>query len=69
MSGIPKQLRQAVRLRQRAIHELLLLAQCGLSAPLGRVVVLSRRIADLDRYITNRQWLVRAGFDPIAMGM
>lgn len=65
MSGIPKRLRQAVVLRQRAMFALRDACLRGVGS---RVLVLSKRVADLDRYIQTREWLRDPHFDPIALG-
>lgn len=65
MIAIPKKLRQAIRLRRRAIERLQ--ERCYFVGPRG-VVQLSQRVSDLNRYIQQREWLRDPDFDPIAMG-
>lgn len=65
--SIPKRLRQAIRLRQRALFTLREASFHGLGF---RVVTLAKRVTDLNRYIQQREWLARVqDFDPIALGM
>lgn len=69
-SAVPPRLRQAIRLRARAINHLLLMTQRGLDVHLSQLIVIVKRITDLDRYIDSRQWVRAAvGFDPIMIGM
>ena len=64
MGGVPKRLRQAMRLRSRALMKLRATIHDG-----GLGIAEAKRVADLDRLIQRREWLDRVdGFDPIAMG-
>lgn len=64
-SGVPKRLRQSIRLRRRAIYKLrdVLLSGFGWQVP-----HYAKRVADLNRYVQEREWLRDPNFDPIALG-
>ena len=64
MSGIPKRLRQAMRLRARAYFKLRETCLVG-GGP--NVFLHAQRVADLNRYVQRREWR-ELGFDPIVMG-
>ena len=66
MTGIPKRLRQVIRMRRRVIEKLMDEAWCS---PPRRVLQLARLATDLDRRIQTREWLPRSEFDPIKLGM
>ena len=64
MSGIPKRLQQAMRLRARALLKLREAIYDG-----GSGLIQAKRVTDIDRLIQRREWIERVeGFDPIAMG-
>lgn len=66
MSGIPKKLRQAIRVRRRAVQNVMNNAWI---VGQRRTVELFRRVVALDNFIQKKEWQRETSFDPIAMGM
>lgn len=66
MSGIPKKLRQAIRVRRRAVQNVMNNAWI---VGHRRTVELCRRVVAIDQYIQQKEWQRETSFDPIAMGM